>query len=329
MIPLAEYESFGRTILAKTDQSIPRFLILRDVLNLPKEETTLQSARAVLKSCSWVQELERTQHSNGSWGRFHSRDSSLKQRFPTTELALYRARALGLDKFDPLNQKTIYWMEMILQGQTDWSDPDEKHEGWTINKRFITAATLALVDPSNPLIHPLAERWVEVVKRTFQKGAYDPIAERQAHREINGIHTRGKYLKLAALYPLVLLSVPSVKLDNELESSFLNWVCQKADGIYYVYGRSMLHPPELTNAHFQNWLDGVSLLSRFKFGRLLCSPAINWLWAQREDDGLWDFGPSARRQLAFPLSESWRNLIDRKIDSSISVLQTLRSHLSG
>jgi hypothetical protein len=202
----------------------------------------MAQARIAFKDSRWVRELEQAQKPDGTWGRFHSRNSALNQRFPTTELALYRARALGMNKADPVILQAIRMMEEILQGRADWSDPEEKHEGWPINKRFITAATLALFDPANPLILPLAQRWREVVRRIFQNGAYDPQAERAAHLEINGVRTKGKYLKLAALYPLILLSVPAVSLEPDLEAALMKWVWQKPDGIYYVYGNSMSQP---------------------------------------------------------------------------------------
>jgi hypothetical protein len=85
----------------------------------------------------------------------------------------------------------------------------------------------------------------------------------------------------------------------------------------------------LTNPHFQNWLDGLSLIARFKTSRGLCSSALDWLWYQREKDGLWDFGHESRQQLTFPLSESWHDPMDRKIDCSISVLHTMAIWLSA
>ncbi len=327
MFTLAEIESLGKQLLLRTNQPVPRFRLLRDVLGESPTSEMMLNAHAELKSSNWYDELSRSQHPDGSWGRFHSRNSTLNVRFPTTELALYRARAIGLNKEDELIGRSLKLMENILNGKTDWQDPAEKHEGWPINTRFITAATLALFDPTNSLLSELADRWVQVVNATFISGTYDAGAEQKAHSAINGIHTKGKYLKLAGLYPLILLTLPSVKLNPEIESALMHWVCNKFAGIYYVFGAKMLTPPALTNPHFISWLNGIELVCRFPTGRDLCAPLLNWLWQERSEEDFWDFGAVARRDLAFPLSENWKNALDRKTDCSIAVLSLMRNYL--
>lgn len=326
MPTLAEIESLGKQLLLRTNQPVPRFRLLRDVVGESPSSELMQHAHIALRSSNWVEELARSQSPDGSWGRFHSRNSTLKTRFPTTELALYRARALGLSKTDDLIGHSTHLMEEILSGKANWRDPAEKHEGWPINTRFITAATLALFDPDNILVAELANRWVQVVNATFANGAYDARAEQKAHLAINGIYTKGKYLKLAGLYPLILLSIPSVKLDLDIEAALLSWVSEKFAGIYYVYGARMLVPPAPNEPHFHSWLNGVDLLCRFPTGRALCVPILNWLWQERSEDGFWDFGAAARRDMAFPLSENWKNATDRKIDCSIAVLSLMRKY---
>lgn len=326
MPTLAEIESLGRQLLARTHHPVPRFRLLRDVVGEAPDSEALIDAHSALPSSNWYTELARSQSPDGSWGRFHSRNSTLKLPFPTTELALYRARSLGLGKKDELVGRSLRLMEDILNNKVSWQDPAEKHEGWAINTRFITAATLALFDPTNILLTELVERWVQVVNATFANGAYDAWAEQKAHLEINNIHTKGKYLKLAGLYPLILLSLPAVKLEQSIEAALMNWVSEKFAGIYYVYGARMLVPPAPTNPHFHSWLNGLDLLCRFPTGRELCAPLLNWLWQERSEDGDWDFGAAARRDLAFPLSENWKNATDRKIDCSIAVLSLMRKY---
>jgi hypothetical protein len=326
MPTLAEIEALGRQLLARTHHPVPRFRLLRDVVGEAPDSEALIDAHSALPSSNWYTELARSQSLDGSWGRFHSRNSTLKLPFPTTELALYRARSLGLGKKDELVGRSLRLMEDILKNKVSWQDPAEKHEGWAINIRFITAATLALFDPTNILLTELAERWVQVVNATFANGAYDAGAEQKAHLEINNIHTKGKYLKLAGLYPLILLSIPSAILEQSIEAALMNWVSEKFAGIYYVYGARMLVPPAPTNPHFHSWLNGLDLLCRFPTGRVLCAPSLNWLWQERSENGDWDFGAAARRDLAFPLSENWKNATDRKIDCSIAVLSLMRKY---
>jgi hypothetical protein len=324
---LAQIESSGYRLLELTGQPVPRWRILKDVLTLPDESDVVNATSAALLTSRWVKELEDTQQPDGTWGRFHSRDSKLHNRFPTTELAIRRALCLGLEKDSSLLQRSMGYMHGVLDGNAAWSDPAEKHEGWPVNLRSITAATLTSLDPTDPTIIDIARSWAQIAAEAFASGSYDPEAERAAHLRIHGIKTRGKYLKLASLYPLLLLSTPSSGLSLETEKALLNWVWQKHNGIYYIYGSCLAEAPALTSAHFVDWLRALSLLARFRTSKGVCASSIEWLWIQQDEQGLWDFGIAARNGYELPLSENWKDPLSRKIDCSIQVLALMRDFL--
>lgn len=319
----------GQKLLTLNNQPVPRWRIVRDILRLPANDSILLKAKQAALRSKWITELRETQLPDGSWGRFHSRDSALKQRFPTTELAIRRALSLGLDVTDPLLQRALTYVRSVLDGVAAWTDPPEKHEGWPVNTRFITAATLLLLDPTDERARPSARAWVDVTMETLSVGSYSHEAEQAAHRRVNGIHTHGKHLKLAGLYPLLLLSSEFANLPANTEKVLLDWVWNKADGIYYVYSRCVSTPPALDSAHFIDWLEAVRLLCCFDYGKTLCRPAIEWLWQQHDESGLWDFGPASRDGFRLPLSESWQRSINRKIDCSVLVLSLIRNFVSG
>ena len=319
MIHLREIEILGERILELTTDPIPRCRILRDILRVPVEDSWVMAARAGMLKSKWVADLQNSQLADGTWGRFHSQDSSRKAKFPTTESAINRALALGMDKDTELLQKASAYMLDHLAGKITWLDPPEKHEGWAVSIRFITAATLAKIDPQQPAIQESCWQWVEIVRRTFRSGSYSVTDERQAHFDLFGIKTRDKFLKLAALYPLVLLSYAQQGLPGELEVIFLNWVWNKPGGIYYVGGERMANIPDPTARGFSGWVHGLEVLSWFRPWRSLEREALEWLWQQKDSQGLWDFGPNARASNYFPLSDNWRNPLDRKIDCSVRV----------
>ncbi len=97
MFTRSQIESLGRAILELRPNAIVRQRILRDVLQLPPGNRDLEIARTQAISHPWVKDLSIEQYSDGSWGRFHSMDSTLKARFQTTEIAVRRALALALD----------------------------------------------------------------------------------------------------------------------------------------------------------------------------------------------------------------------------------------
>jgi GNAT superfamily N-acetyltransferase len=65
------------------------------------------------------------------------------------------------------------------------------------------------------------------------------------------------------------------------------------------------------------------LASAFPGWRGAAKGAIEWLWAHRTDDGLWDFGPRSTWSFYFPLSEDWRRKGRRVHDYSTRVLTLL------
>jgi hypothetical protein len=329
MIDISTITLVGHNLIDQTTQPIPRWRILRDVLRLSMDDPLTMEAKEAALQSRWVTELRETQLPDGSWGRFHSRDSSLKQRFPTTELAIRRALALGMDANDPLLKRSLAYIRFIMDDQATWTDPPEKHEGWSVNTHFITAATLLLLNPNDVHALPVAQTWREIVSETFASGSYSPQAEREAHLRLNGINTRGKYLKLAGLYPLLLLSSDFVHLSLKAEEALLDWIWTKPDGIYYVYCGCLSDPPALKSPHFIGWLEAINLFSRFEYGRTLCRPLIDWLWNQRDSEGLWDFGPTSRDGFDLPLSENWQQPINRKIDCSVLALSSISKLLAA
>ncbi len=310
-------------VLSLDPHPVPRFRLLRDVLFLKPDDPELISAKSAALQTHWVKELESAQESNGIWGRFHSQDTKVKKTFRTSEAAIQRALSLGLDKDDVILKRAVVYIEKFLLGQEQWSDWAEKHEGWVVNTRFITAGMLAKVDPLHPMMPPYHAVWAEILKRTFISGTYNAAAERAAHRQLNAIFTPGKYLHLGMLYPLLILSCGLHSLPAELEDSLLQWLWWRVEGMYYVTPHRLSDFPVISSPRFCGWLTALEVLSRFPSWNHAAGDAINWIWSQRGSDGLWDMGSSARADISFPLSDSWRDAKDRKIDCSTRILAVL------
>jgi hypothetical protein len=107
----------GEGLLAENPNAPVRVRILRDVLHRRADDPQLVAARTGLTIHPWVLELASGQQPDGSWGRFHSMDSTLKKRLPTSEVAIRRALSLGLDKTDPILAIAVRYMEALLSGR--------------------------------------------------------------------------------------------------------------------------------------------------------------------------------------------------------------------
>jgi hypothetical protein len=314
-----QIESLARGLLESRPNAIVRHRLLRDCLRLPPGSAELVAAHLQMLSHPWVEGLAREQHSDGSWGRFHSMDSTVRSRFPTSETALRRALALGLDREDLILRRAIDFLTGVLEGKAAWRDRVEKSEGWPIGVEAITAGTLAQVDPSHPAILPAWEYWAGIAVRCFPNGAYDPSAEWEAHKKRRGIAIH--YLQ--SRYVLSLLGARSAHLPAALDRQIVDWIWNDPAGIGYL-GADLQHPRPF---HIFQWLESLEILSAFQSWKEFTGGAIRWLWDQRNKDGFWDFGAKVSRSSYFPLSDDWRKTGNRSVDHSTGVLALLRLFL--
>jgi len=289
------------------------------VQRLPIASVELETARIQMLSHPWVQQLAHEQHFDGTWGRFHSMDSTVKARFPTSEIAIRRALALGLDKDSPILARAVVYMQEVLEGKAAWADRVERSEGWPIGVEAITAGTLAAVNPLHPSIHPAWEYWAEIAEQSFPGGVYNPSAEWQAHKNSRGIGIH--YLN--SRYVLTLLGARSAHLPPALDRCIVNWIWNDPAGIGYL-GADMQHPKSF---HIFNWLESLEILSHYKSWKQFATGALAWLWEQRKADGKWDFGGKVRKSFYYPLSDDWRKDGRRSLDHSTQVLSLVRQFL--
>ena len=313
-------------ILAGDAGPAVRFRLLRDVLARPSDSPELVQAQQDLSTSRWVQELEREQRENGSWGRFHSRDSKAKWKILTTEVGVERALALGLDVGHPILSKATRYLVELLEGPVaDFPDPPERNDRWPTGARLFTAATLALVQPDHPVLDDVWNLWLSIVQRTFAAGRYDPGAEMRAHRELTGATVQNSYLVLSGRYQLALLGARPDALPRDVEQALLDWVWHKEDGIGYWCVRLSSPDGYLDTWSLDHWFASLGLLSRFPGWRERAGDAIRWLWDRRTPAGWWDFGTKT----SVRLSETWRKGLARQFDWTTRVLVLLQNYYAG
>ena len=113
---LAQVQKSACVVLAANPEAILAYRLLREVLRVPPNDPELaQVKKAVLKS-KWVRQLEQSQLSDGSWGRFHTQDTKQKTVFRTTEEAIDRSFALGLEPGDKVLSRVSRYIQDVLQG---------------------------------------------------------------------------------------------------------------------------------------------------------------------------------------------------------------------
>ncbi len=318
-------EEVAHRIVQDDSDSVVRFRLLRDVLRLPPNDGILINAQKKMLRSKWVLELKSEQRKDGGWGRFHSATRT-KGKIVTTEAAVERGLALGLEKSDSIFQIAANYLSQLLSESIDFPDPPERNNRWPIGKQLFAASTLARIDPSQPILDKTWKLWSTIAEHTFKSGKYDPEEEIRAHQMLTGASVKDSYLVLSSRYQLVLLGSRAAKLPKTLENALIYWIWHKEDGIGYL-GIPLLNAPrDFTPGMLDRLFTSLELLCSFPSWRRFAGNMIDWLWTRRNKEGFWDFGPRASMSTYFPLSENWREKKHRQHDWSTRVLALFRNY---
>jgi len=325
MTELELIEDLAFRILRDGCGPVVRFRLLRDVLRVSSGSDELVDAQREMLKSRWVLELEGEQRDDGGWGRFHSAMKS-EGKIATTEAAVERGLALGLEASDPVFRSAVGYLSGLLEGSADFPDPPEHNDRWSAGKRLFVASTLARICPTSPILDKTWGLWAEIAERAFSSGRYDSEAEIRAHQMLTGASVKDSYLVLSNRYQLALLGSRASKLSRSLESALVDWVWHKEDGVSYLEIPLSNLSQRFTAGMLDRLFTSLELLSCFPSWRgRNASNVIAWLWASRNSEGFWDFGPRASMSIYFPLSESWRTRKQRQHDWSTRVLSLLRN----
>ena len=180
----ASIQDLGTRLLELEPDHLIQYRLKRDILQQSAAELT--HLKSQLDANPWVQQLTHEQHPHGSWGRFHSQDTTATQKIITTEFGVDRGLALGLDTSHPVFCRTVDYLAHLLNGQIPFPDLVERNDRWSTGVQLFSAATLSLLEPNHPFLDEVWELGAEITRRTFIDGEYDPNAEIQAHRKLAG-----------------------------------------------------------------------------------------------------------------------------------------------
>jgi hypothetical protein len=301
--------------------------LLREVLRRPADDAELSAAVNALDESPHVRVLAEEQRSDGSWGRFHTRDYSRKQKIGTTEAGIRRAVELGLPRDHPVLRAARPYLEGILRGRIRFPDRAEKHQNWATGVAMFTAGLLSRFAPEARALDRTWQFWSQVVQRSFARGRYDLDAELRAHQELLGRSGDPTWLRLNSKHVLIILGSRAERLPPAIERGYVRWLwedCPK--GLIYFDVPFDQRPQQLRGFRLHGWLASLELMSAFPSSRKIAEPAIERLLAARDAEGMWDFGtqPSCPR-----FSRDYRNPRRRAHDWTMRVACLLSSLLTA
>ncbi len=299
---------------------IPKYLILRDIIKLEKDNPILQNTKKEVLLSKWVLDIVNHQWNDGSFGQFHSL-SQYSSSPITTEQALRRLLILGLDKEDEPIQKVLHYMERYLLGEIDLRDYKEKKHDWSLLTRLFVSTWILKIDKTNSHALKIAENWAKIVSYAFINGDFDEKSYKEAYYEVHQ-SDRKKYMW--GLKNFYVVSILSGILSEVISSRFINYIIKSNNGIYYVYDRCLNHyPKEFKSKLTSRFIHAYEVLSDYPSVKKEFKGFVKWIKAQVLSDGFWDMGQNVKDKVQFPLSRSWRKPLYRKIDCTVRIQRIL------
>lgn len=269
----------------------------------------------------WARAIIEKQNPDGSWGWFHTLSKSTGDTI-TTEQALRRLEILGYTINDEPISKAVSYMQDCLVGRNSIPDRREKLHNWDIFTSLMLSTWIRRFTKDSPDANETARHWAYIISRAFSGGAYDPAAYAKAYSETFREKPRGGRLTdFVSFYQASLLSD---MLDDRTQLALLDYILDRADGVYYIYNsRLRALPPDFKSREASYYLSAVELLARYPKSPEKLAFVSEWLMENRTESG-WDMGQSAKDGIYFPLSDSWRRKEDRIADCTYRIENLLK-----
>ena len=273
----------------------------------------------------WVLDACGEQQPDGSWGRFHTQDSSLKRKYPVTQNALPRLQYLAMKRGDPVIDKACNYMEHLLDDLSLWPDAWEGNKWFKPAVPLFIVSQLAMFGSSNPTYDAVCNTWLAILEASFEGEEYSAQKCNAIAQQLLGVDIHEKNIGLSAKNNILLFACISDRISKELQAKYLKWLHHMPEMIHYCNTTLKRQINLIDNLNdLCNYLKVMLHLSPFGAFKDEFAFEIDWLLAQRDEDGLWDLGNKAGVD---KLSDHWRSDINRKIDHTVFVLEILKDVL--
>ncbi len=264
----------------------------------------------------WVELLKTNQLDDGGYGRFHSQNSKLKQKFPTTERAIDSIKMLDIQRGNSLVDKLCDYMENILQHKTDWPDGFEGNKWYRPAQPLFVSSKLSTFGSDCNEYVAIFDCWHTILKEAFSDGNYNTDRTNKISKELLGCSIDGSYIGLNSIYLIEFLGNMQEKISDDLKLNYLKWLHYNGKNIYYT--GTVLN--QRFDSNYSEMFKVYFLLSKFSCFSTEFEEELDCLKNKRSPEGFWNFGKDFSCQ---KLSDDWRSQDKMNIDHTIMALLLL------
>ena len=261
----------------------------------------------------WFELLKANQLDDGGYGRFHSRNSKIRKKYPTTEIAVDSMKMLDIRRGNSLVDKLCDYMEKILKREIEWPDGFEKNKWYRPAQPLFVASKLSVFGSDCKEFIDIFNCWHTILKEAFEDGEYNKDRTNRISKELLGCEIDGSYIGLNSIYLIELLGNMQAEISDDLKENYLKWLHHNGKMIGYT---SVILNQGFDN-NFSELYKVYFLLSKFSCFKTEFKDVLNLLINKRNKDGFWNFGRNFSCQ---KLSDDWRSRDRMNIDHTIMAL---------
>ena len=184
-----------------------------------------------------IKKLRDEQRPDGSFGRFHTADSMIKQKIPTTQAAAWFMYENAFTRNDEICDKTCLYMERLLNDLALWPDAWEKNKWFKPAVPLFVASSLALFGSEDEKYNEICEIWINLLISVFESDLYSPIKSNEISIKKLGVEIDGSYIGFQSINHLALYAHNTNKIPLNIQNSYLKWLHDYDGVITYTNAR--------------------------------------------------------------------------------------------
>ena len=269
------------------------------------------------KDGKWARKILELQHKDGSWGFFHTLSNPVPGRPMTTEQALRRLEILGFTMEDKPIQKTVKYLHDCLTGAEEIPDHKEKGSDWKTYVDLMLSTWIKRFTADDKYANAVSDKWAELVNSSFFGNKYNQQEFEFAYHKIFNPENGKRIWGCMSFY---VVSILANKMSENIEPLYFDYVLNFPAGVYYYgYNKSVKILPEIFQSRKTcTYLRMVDLLASYESKKCRGKLAFvkKWLNANNIGKNEWDLGKNSKDNILLPLSDSWRDEVDRIKDCS-------------
>lgn len=258
----------------------------------------------------WVQMLRDNQNADGGYGRFHSQDSKIKQKYATTEKAIESMNILGLTRGNELVDRLCGYMERILNNDISWPDGYEKNKWYSAAQPTFVISKLSNFMSEDKVYLKNCEIWLDILNGAFKGESYDPYSTNGISEKLIGCEIHGSYIGLNSVYLIELFANLSKYINRSIQEKYLSWLHYDEVTVHYAGVKLR----DFSNINVNVLYRLLFQISKFECFDDMFADEVKQLVRKYCLDGLWNFGNALSVQ---KLSDTWRSEQTKICDHSV------------